>query len=78
MDEFTQELKAIACNVLLDNPGISFEDWSEILFDQFPAEVVDALGSDEDKIKQTLRQWWIHEINDGRRPESAPVYKATK
>lgn len=56
--DFLADLEAGACNILQENPGIGFEDWQEMLLAQYPAEVVDALGSDPDIIEASLADLW--------------------
>lgn len=43
--DFYGILKECAWNVLHENPGIDFGEWSQSLIEQYPTEVVDALGS---------------------------------
>lgn len=40
------ELKEAAWNILQEHPGIAFDDWQRMLIEQYPLEVVDALGVD--------------------------------
>ena len=44
-DEFYAELKDAAWNILHENPGTDFGDWQIMLIEQYPTEVVDALGT---------------------------------
>lgn len=43
--DFYEELKEAAWNILHENPGTDFGDWQDMLIEQYPTEVVDALGS---------------------------------
>ena len=42
--DFYAELKEAAWNILHENPGTDFGDWQMMLIEQYPTEVVDALG----------------------------------
>ena len=46
----TSELKDAAWNILHENPGTEFGDWQNMLLEQFPLEVVDALGTNPEDI----------------------------
>lgn len=56
--DFNAELKNAAWNILHENPGIEFGDWKKLLLSQYPAEVVDALGSDPEDVFRQLSEWW--------------------
>jgi hypothetical protein len=43
---------------LLENPHSDYGDWQNILIHQYPAEVVDALGTEPLEVYATLAQWW--------------------
>ena len=43
--DFYGELKQCAWNILHENPGIDMDEWIDLLMRQYPAEVVDAIGS---------------------------------
>lgn len=55
------ELKEAAWNVLHENPGSEFGDWKSELISQYPAEVVDALGTDSEEVYARLADWWDSE-----------------
>lgn len=59
---FLGELKDAAQEVWQDNPGIMFEEWRHTLIEQYPAEIVDALGIDEKEVDSQLFELW-KEIN---------------
>ena len=59
---FLGELKDAAQEVWRDNPGITFEEWRHTLIEQYPAEIVDALGIDEKEVDSQLFLLW-KEIN---------------
>ncbi len=52
------ELKAAAFEFLFLNPGSGFSDWRQGLIEQYPAEVVDALGSDPNEVYPALADLW--------------------
>lgn len=52
------ELKEAAWNVLHENPGIDFGEWSQSLIEQYPTEVVDALGSNPMDVYASLADMW--------------------
>lgn len=58
MDEFTQDLKEAAWNVLHENPGSDFEDWKRMLLQEYPSEVVDVFGTKQKIIEEQLSSWW--------------------
>ncbi|MCM1021564.1 MAG: hypothetical protein NC343_04900 [Muribaculum sp.] len=57
-DEFWYELKQAAWNILHENPGTECGDWITMLIEQFPMEVVDALGSDPFDVNAQLCDLW--------------------
>ncbi len=56
--DFCGELKLAAWNVLYENPGIDRGEWINILFQEYPTEVVDALGSNPEEVYSLLEDWW--------------------
>lgn len=58
IDEFMEDLKEAAWNVLHENPGSEFGDWQSELISQYPTEVVDALGTDPEDVYAQLADWW--------------------
>ena len=56
--DFKQELKEAAWNVLHDNPGSDYSDWEQTLLEQYPTEVVDALGTSPEDVFAQLADWW--------------------
>lgn len=56
--EFIEDLYEASRNVLLEHPGCDMESWMEFLFEEYPTEVVDALGVDEDEVMDNLREIW--------------------
>lgn len=57
-DIFIAELKDAAWNVLHENPGCGYKEWIQTLMEQYPAEVVDALGPDPEKALRALSELW--------------------
>lgn len=52
----------VAAIVLAESPKASFNQWIDLLAEQFPAEVIDAFGSDEAKVEAGLREWWSQRV----------------
>lgn len=55
---FLGELKDAAQEVWQDNPGATFEEWRHTLMEQYPTEIVDALGTDEKEVNSRLHEIW--------------------
>jgi hypothetical protein len=58
------ELKAAAFEFLLLNPGSEFSDWQQGLIEQYPTEVVDALGSNPEEVYAELADLWQDDYCD--------------
>lgn len=56
--DFYAELKEAAWNILHENPGTDFGDWQMMLIEQYPTEVVDALGTNPPEVFAELFDWW--------------------
>ena len=56
--DFYADLKEAAWNILHENPGTDFGDWQMMLIEQYPTEVVDALGTNPPEIFAELSDWW--------------------
>jgi len=56
--DFYAELKEAAWNILHENPGTDFGDWQMMLIEQYPKEVVDALGTNPPEVFAELSDWW--------------------
>lgn len=56
--DFYAELKEAAWNILHENPGTDFGDWHMMLIEQYPTEVVDALGTNPPEVFAELSDWW--------------------
>lgn len=63
-DTSMDDLKAAAFEYLLLNPGSEFGDWREGLIEQYPAEVVDALGNNPHEVYSALADMWDSEYTD--------------
>ena len=56
--DFYADLKETAWNILHENPGTDFGDWQMMLIEQYPTEVVDALGTNPPEVFAELSDWW--------------------
>lgn len=56
--DFIGELKEAAWNVLHENPGYGFDEWTQTLIEQYPTEVVDALSSNPEEAYAELADMW--------------------
>lgn len=56
--DFYAELKDSAWNVLHENPGYGFDEWVQTLMDEYPTEVVDAIGSHPAETYASLADMW--------------------
>ena len=56
--DFYADLKEAAWNTLHENPGTDFGDWQMMLIEQYPTEVVDALGTNPPEVFAELSDWW--------------------
>lgn len=57
-DEFMDDLKQAAWNILHENPGCECGDWITMLIEQYPMEVVDALGANPFEVEPLLSDMW--------------------
>lgn len=57
-DEFWSELKQAGWNILHENPGTECGDWIAMLIEQYPTEVVDALGTNPMEVEAQLCDLW--------------------
>lgn len=57
-DTSIDELKASAFEYLLLNPGSEFGDWRQGFIEEYPTEVVDALGSNPWEVYADLADLW--------------------
>ena len=56
--DFYADLKEAAWNILHEIPGPDFGDWQMMLIEQYPTEVVDALGTNPPEVFAELSDWW--------------------
>lgn len=56
--DFYGELKQAAWNILHENPGTDCGDWISMLMEQYPLEVVDAIGSHPAETHASLEDMW--------------------
>lgn len=56
--DFYGELKQCAWNILYENPGTEFGDWMNMLIEQYPTEVMDAIGSHSAEAYASLTNMW--------------------
>ncbi len=68
--DFIEELRECAGEIVMENPGIDKEEWIDTLLRQFPCEVVDAYGTDEQEVYQALSHLWETELAD---PVPVPI-----
>lgn len=63
-DPLMDELKDAAFEYLLLNPGSEFGDWQQGLIEDYPTEVVDALGNDPADVYSSLEDLWEDDYED--------------
>lgn len=63
-DLLMDELRDAAFEYLLLNPGSEFGDWQKGLIEEYPTEVVDALGTNPDEVYSDLTDLWEREYLD--------------
>lgn len=63
-DTLMDELKEAAFEFLLINPGSEFGDWQQGLIEDYPAEVVDALGNNPTEVFADLADLWESDYLD--------------
>ena len=56
--DFNAELQEAAWNILHENPDTDLENWKMMLVEQYPTEVVDALGTNPPEVFAELSDWW--------------------
>ena len=71
-DEFWCDLKQDAWNILHENPGTECGDWIAMLIEQYPAEVVDALGTNPFEVEAQLCDMW--DCNDWEDDETGECH----
>lgn len=63
-DTLMDELQEAAFEYLLLNPGSEFGDWQQGLISDYPTEVVDALGTNPEKVNASLADMWESDYED--------------
>lgn len=63
-EDTLDELRSSAFEVLLLHPGCDFGKWLEILTRQYGTELIDAYGTDPDKIYSCLEKLWRTPYHD--------------
>lgn len=58
------ELRYAAFEYLLFNPGSKFDDWMQGMLEQYPTEVVDALGVNPETVYAELSDLWNSDYAD--------------
>ena len=69
---FFEELKQAAWNILHENPGTEYGDWIAMLIEQYPMEVVDALGTNPVEVEAQLCDMW--DCNDWEDEETGECH----
>lgn len=65
MDEdLIDELHHAAFEVLLLHPGTTRDTWVQTLMEQYPTEVIDALGTDTETSRERLNRMWHDTYTD--------------
>ena len=57
-EELLNELHHAAFEVLLLHPATTRDTWVQTLIEQYPTEVTDALGTDEQNARERLNKMW--------------------
>lgn len=73
--DFYGELKQCAWNILQENPGCDFGEWVQILIEQYPAEVVDALGGNPNEVNAALADLWETDYTDPKTGIEQKIYE---
>lgn len=73
--DFYAELKEAAWNVLHENPGFGFDEWVQTLMEQYPSEVVDAIGSHPAETYASLADMWDAEEYEDKETGECHTFK---
>lgn len=73
--DFYAELKDAAWNVLHENPGYGFDEWVQTLMDEYPSEVVDALGNNPLGVYPALADMWNSEEYEDKETGECHAFK---
>lgn len=63
-ENLIEELHHAAFEVLLLHPGTTRETWVQTLIEQYPTEVIDALGTDTKQTRERLNKMWHDTYTD--------------
>lgn len=63
-EDFLDELRNAAFEVLLLHPATTRETWVQLLMEQYAMEVTDALGTDEETTRERLNKMWGEDYTD--------------
>lgn len=63
-DTLMDQLKDSAFEYLLLNPGSEFGDWLQGMVEDYPTEVVDALGNNPTEVYSSLADLWEDDYED--------------
>ena len=62
--DFLNELRNAAFEVLLLHPGTTRDTWVQTLMEQYAMEVTDALGTDTETTRERLNKMWGEDYTD--------------
>ena len=57
-DEFLEELKSSAFEALLQNPGSEYNDWQQILIENYATKIENVYGSNPSEVFAGLADLW--------------------
>lgn len=63
-EELLNELRNAAFEVLLLHPATTRDTWVQTLMEQYPTEVIDVLGTDEETTRERLKKMWGEDYTD--------------
>lgn len=64
IESLMDELKAVAFEILLLNPGSEYGDWEYQLIHNYHTEVIDVYGNDPEEVYSSLRNLWEDDYCD--------------
>lgn len=73
--DFYGDLKHAAWNILHENPGFGFDEWVQTLMEQYPTEVVDAIGSHPAEAYASLADMWDSEDYEDTKTGECHTFK---
>lgn len=63
-EDFLDELRNAAFEVMLLHPATTRDTWVQLLMEQYAMEVTDALGTDEETTRERLNKMWGEDYTD--------------